>query len=242
VRYEGAVRFHREHYFRDYGPRYHKRERIYRGYHDDVSLRFYYSPWFRHGFFGGYYYPVRTCEIDIFLDYPVVFWLYSPIYDPDIYGRWYHGYVVPFRYTRIYYPTDVIRDMAIEVSAMPEKVQGLFRQDMVNLTEALAQQIANDLHSSITLNENEIVINHYENLRNQAMVLSGFVDHGDIHAAFKALLDLRDPSQTLVFVPTSQEPTAEDLRTLDLINSKIQALGGNPYQADEEPLVSTNNP
>ena len=81
----------------------------------------------------------------------------------------------------------------------------------------------------------EIVVNHYENLQNQSIVIEGFVDQGELHVAFKGVLDLVDPAQTLVFLPKGQEPSAAELNLLDDMNAKIRKLGGNPEVVAAEP-------
>ena len=49
--------------------------------------------------------------------------------------------------------------------------------------------------------------------------------------AFKALLDLQLPNDSMVFVPLSQNPSEAELLKLDAINAKITSLGGDPMTA-----------
>ena len=49
-----------------------------------------------------------------------------------------------------------------------------------------------------------------------------------------------NPAQTLVFVPSGQEPTAADLDQLKAMNDRIQSLGGDPYTASIEPQAVDN--
>ena len=61
------------------------------------------------------------------------------------------------------------------------------------------------------------------------------MDQQDLHVAFKAVLDLINPAQTLVFLPKTQEPTAAELNLLDNMNQKIRLLGGDPNSVAQEP-------
>ena len=220
------------------------------GWHNDGFYHNFYSAYWDHGFYGGYFYPVYPCyDISPYMYYSMVYWLWAPTYDNDYFTTWYgdQDYVSypvnPFPYRDDYFPTETFRDLAIEMSALSSAQQGYFRTSMVNLTEGLAQQLADDMNVSLELNQNEVTINHYENLGNNAVVVEGSVDLDrdsediHVHAAFKALLDLTNPANTMVFVPLNGTPTAADLATLQAINNSIQALGGNPYQADVEPAV-----
>jgi hypothetical protein len=220
--------------------------------HTDGYYHNYYGNYWSHGFYGGYFYPVIPCyDITPYFYYPMVYWMYAPTYDNTYWSGWYGdtdyvSYPVdPFPYREVYYPTDVIRDLAIEVSAFSAERQSYFRKGMNNLTESLAQQLANDLNASIELGQNEVTVNHYQNLGNNAIIVEGSVDIDrdaediHVHSAFKALLDLNDQGNTLAFMPIGQDPTAADLTSLSAINDRIQALGGNPFQADVEPTVAS---
>ena len=57
----------------------------------------------------------------------------------------------------------------------------------------------------------------------------------NVNVAFKAILNLNSPANTVVFAPANQEPTAEELNKLDKVNTQVKALGGDPYQVDLEP-------
>lgn len=230
-------------YYSGYHDRHVARQGDWDRHYHDNHFRYYYSNWYRHGFYGGYWYPVRPCyDIHLYFWYPILYWFYMDSWDPDYYRVWYpdyDGYVVPFKYARVFYPSDTFRDLGIEVSAMSIVQQMNFREDLVQVVDTLAQTISDNLESSIVLSDNDIVINHYENLEDQAIVIEGFVDRDDLHLAFKALLDLNDTTQTLVFAPVNQEPTDSDLITLQTINDRIQALGGDPYTAAEEPETAS---
>jgi hypothetical protein len=78
-------------------------------------------------------------------------------------------------------------------------------------------------------------VNHYENLGNTGVVLEGFINHDDINLPFKAVLDLVTPSNTSVFIPTSDEPIQTDIDQLDRLNNQVKNLGGDPSQVNDEP-------
>lgn len=237
---------HQYHKYRDDYEKHH-RHHLHRhfhritGHYHNRHHRYFYSHYFRHGFFGGFYYPVRPCyDIHVYFGFPIVTWLFTDSVNPSYYRHWYDDYdrypVKPFRSARVFFPTDTLRDLGIEVSAFPSETQRSFRAAIVKLTEMLAQELANDLGTPITLRDSDVVMNRYENLRDQAVMIEGFVDRADIKAPFKALLDLADSEQTLIYIPVNQEPTHADLGTLERINQRILSLGGDPYLAYEEPL------
>ena len=234
---------HRGEFRNEHRRDYALRAREVRSYYRNDHFRYYYSGWYRHGFYGGFFYPVRPIlDIDVYFDYPAVSWLFNPYYDVDYYRAWYPDYdqypVTPFANVGVFYPTDTIRDVCVEVSSMPTPVQAKFRVGMSNLVQGLSKQLADNLQAPVVLAENDLVVNHYENLNGNAIVMEGFIDRGDLHYAFKALVDLQNPDQTIVFIPTTQSPTDADLAALDAMNQKIVTLGGNPFTADEEPAVA----
>ncbi len=212
-------------------------------YYNNNQYKFYYSGWFNHGFCGGFYYPVRPWwGINEYFYYPTIYWLYVDIGNDDIpyyqtvYGNEYNSCPVKaFEYARVYFPTDNLRDLGIEMSALRPALQCNFRSAMLTMTESLQAQISDMLAASFTFGEYSVVVNHYENLQNQGVVLEGFVDQGDLHVAFKGILDLVNPDNTLVFLPKGQDPTAAELNLLDDMNDKIRSLGGNPDQVNLEP-------
>ncbi len=215
----------------------------FRPYYGNNAFRFYYSSWFNFGFCGGFYYPVRPWYgIHQYFYYPTIYWLYNDIGQNDIpyyqeaYGSEYASCPVQANeYARVYFPTDVMRDLGMEISGLSPAVQCNFRTAMSLATKNLQAQISEMIAASFTFGEYEIVVNHYENLQNQSIVVEGFVDQQDLHVAFKAVLDLINPAQTLVFLPKTQEPTAAELNLLDNMNQKIRLLGGDPNSVAQEP-------
>jgi len=211
-------------------------------YHNN-NYRFHYSAWYRHGFCGGFYYPVRPWwGIHQYFYYPTVYWLYNDVgsndvpYYSTVYGSDYNSCpVTANEYTRVYFPTDVMRDLGVEVSGLPAATQCNFRVAMTTMTNDLRASLSDMIGAPFTFGEYEVIVNHYENLQNQAIVVEGFVDQGELHVAFKGLLDIVTPNNTLLVLPKGQEPTAAELNRLDDMNKKIRLLGGNPDQVALEP-------
>lgn len=249
--YNGAIRTGRT-YVANFGRG--NQDVFNRWYHyrnDDDYYRFYYSAWFSLGFYGGYYYPVDLCDwtADNYFWYPSVYWFYSDDYNPDLYSAWYGDYyylypVTPFRFARVYYPSQAFIDMNVEVSSWQNYQQSNFRTEILNLTQDLAQQISDNLQESFVLSPNDIVVtnyNHYSDGQgNEALVFSGAVDRGNLHVGFEALLNPNDPTDYIVFVPVGQEPTDADQYNLNLINQRIQSLGGDPTVVYTEPEPQLN--
>jgi hypothetical protein len=243
-------------YVTDQGQRYRDQYRneivartgVYRGYYSENSYRYYYSDWYRHGFYGGYYYPVRAYEdIESYFTYPVVYWMFAPDYDDTYWRTYYHRdwdskptpascEVKGIQFSRVLYPTDTVKDLGVEISALDACRQSDFRRAMETVLQTIQSDIGMQLGQDFQLGKYSVVINHYKNLRNQAIVIEGFSDQDDNHFAFKALLDLVNPGKSLVFVPNSQDASsATDLAALKALNDRIVALGGDPYTADDEP-------
>src|SRR5690606_6497532 len=93
--------------------------------------------------------------------------------------------------------------------------------------------------------ENDIVVTHYEVYGDSVVVLEGSVDRNESSQyAFEVLIDLNDPREVLAFVPseTIQDPSLDpSFRTLEAINQRIEALGGNPSldsDPDEDSTIS----
>jgi hypothetical protein len=170
-------------------------------------------------------------------------------YPDDDTGGYYNGYYPPwndgnpnpppppknFPFAGVFYPTDSLKDLGIEVSSMSNDLQANFESALTYFIQDLTDGISNQLTQPIVLQQQEVVVDHYENLQDQAIALEGFVDREGMHYAFKTLLDLTDPTQSLTFVPSSQDPDPTDDPTLQLINDRIIQLGGDPYTADQEP-------
>lgn len=244
-----AVAPYRLRYRSEFGQRTATRGRVLTRYYANRNYRYYYSGWFPRGFYGGYWYPVRPCyDVQNYFVYPIVFWMF---YSDDDYNGYYDGYYPPwnegssqptptapqqFPFAGVFYPTDTLRDLGMEVSAMTADLQANFRSGLTYFVQDLQDGISDQLTQPIVLQQQEVVVNHYENLQDQAIVLEGFVDRDGMHYSFKALVDLVDPTQTLTFVPSTQDPDSQDDPTLQLINDRIQQLGGDPYSADQEPV------
>ena len=229
-----------------------QRSPIFRGYYRNAGYRDYYSHWYVDGFYGGFYYPVRDCDnIDTYFTYPMVYWLMDGSDDSGYWTKYYQNWgrtskappqaypVEVFPYAGIFYPTDTLRDLGIDVSTLSAEMQWHFRTAMNIFVQNLVQQLADEAGTAVQLGDNELVIDHYQNLNNHSLVIEGFVDHDGIQYAFKALINLDDPNKTSVFVPTSDEPANDpNAAALTSMNDQIKALGGDPTTADEEPTTS----
>jgi len=219
---------------------------VYRNYYTNDAYRSYYGQWFSHGYYGGYFYPVRYCaNIDLYFEFPIIRWIFTPqdsVADNDFYQTWYgsdlNQYPVePFNFAGIFYPTDTLRDLGYEIGALSAEAQSNFRTDLNFLGDRLTWIISEDQGQDFVPAADSMVINYYQNLQNQAIVVAGFVDQGDVHLPFEAIFDLVDVQQTTVFAPTESAPTPDDLATLQEINQRIEALGGDPLTADIEPTT-----
>ena len=233
----GNARLYEQHYL----SRVRERTSIYQRYYGTTEYRFFYGAYFQYGFFGGYYYPVRPrYDIHVHFTYPLVYWLYVDTLDEEYYRAWYGNDYEQYRFevfpfARVFYPTDTLCDLMTEVSALSALQQHHFRLGLVNVVESLQSQISNYLVARFAFGDSDIVLTHYRNLDNKAIVLSGFVDRGELHVSFKALVDLEDNKQSLVFMPTSQKPVEQELETLTKINDRMRQYGVDPLQGDEEP-------
>lgn len=261
-----AIRYlpnYQNRYRTEFHDRIYQRAPIVINYYNNEHYRYYYSGWYRHGFYGGYWYPVRPCyDVYNYFQYPLVFWIfYTAIDDANYWQYYYPGWsgqpvpapapgpapapptpgpvaspVQPNPFAGVFYPTDTLRDLAMEISVMSDVAQANFRVAVTDFVSDLQDEISEQLAQSIQLNQYDVVVSHYQNLGNRAIVLEGFVDRGDgLQFSFKALLDLENPNETLTFVPKAQDPDGSDTTKLDQINQRIVNLGGDPYTADEEP-------
>ena len=227
----------------EYRAHIFERANFCRGYYGNNVYRYQYSAYFNYGFCGGYYYPVRPwIEIDTYFYYPVIYWLYTDnvYYDPDYYSEWYgNDYltypVTPFSFAGVFLPTENLRDLAMDVNGMSAQNQANFRSALETALTYLVDEVSDVIQATFTLGDNDVVVTHYENLSDRAIVMEGFVDRGDIHVTFKAVLDLVGNSQTAVFVPRSADLSADDLARLEVVNNIIRSFGGNPAVVQGEP-------
>lgn len=206
--------------------------------------------YYRHGFYGGFYYPFYECRVHDYFHYPLVNWMWVSTWDDGLWVSWYGvGYRVrPFRYAGWYYPTVVMKDVAVTYSSYSVTKQSLFRDAMEYMTLRLEQKVSEVEQRAVSLGENDIVISHSEILAGgDALVLEGTVNVGDYSLAFKAVLDLVNPASTIVFLPGSQAAMARanapasvdftpaEVTEVELLNAKIAAAGGDPLAA---PVIS----
>ncbi len=221
-----------------------ERSRVYNNYYNEPTktYRQYYSSYYDHGFRGGYAYPVRV-DIRIHEHFwnPLVLWMFDDSDNHAFYCQYYgdsycYSYPIrPFRYARVFYPTDTMRDLAIEVSGMSYYRHTYYRTALEVLTDKLNAQISNYVSGRFYFGPNDIVINHYRNLGGGQVMVEGFVDRGSLHVAFKGRLDLESPYNSDVFVPTVTDysPVATGIAILNAIVALEQA-------ADVREHVSSN--
>lgn len=211
-------------------------------------FRFYYSGWFRFGWYGGFWYPVRPCwTIETYFEYPLVNWFYATTWTPDYWNAYYsetepQGCSDRFPYAGIYFPTDSLRDMLVEVSGMEMDRRCNFRTGVILMTNSIRDQLSAQTGVAFTFNTNDVVINHYDNLQNQALSVAGIVDNGTIQIPFQGVIDLLDASRTVVIVAGGQNPTGDEVNQVQSMNQKVTALGGDPLTAAQEPLTAPADP
>ncbi len=205
-------------------------------FHHNPHFHNWYNNWHQWGFFGGFWYPFYPCyNIDDYFYYPAVSWFYvSEPVTVDYYRDYYPSAPAPsgdclttFPYTNIYFPTDTLRDLLIEMSGLPTVLCN-FREAVISFTSQLQQDVTTNMNVNYSFSQNGIVITYYQNLQNQAIVLGGYVSDDKIHMAFEGFLDLNNPNQSIAFVPKGQNPTADEIQALTQLNNRITALGGNP--------------
>jgi hypothetical protein len=235
-------------YHKDYHDRWESRFHDFDDYYHHNHYRYYYSGWFDHGFYGGYWYPVFLCDnIEDYFVYPVIYWLYADYVDVEYYQAYYgddwNTYPIadPFPYSGVFFPTDTLRDLMMEVSGLAPALQANFRTSLTNFTASLDSQVSATLVAPYEYSDNDIVVDYYVDLFDQGgnltgIEIEGMLDHDPLHVPFKAVLDLEDPSQTLVFIPSSQDPDGS-AATLDQINQRLEAAGIDPTEAPIEPTT-----
>ncbi len=211
------------------------------GFYRNDSYRYGYSRWFNHGFCGGFYYPVYPWyDIGSYFVYPMVNWMYVGSVDVDYYREWYGADydvcpVTSFPYARAYFPTQQMRDLGTDMSALDARTQCAFRTAMVIMSKSIIDQVSASISATYAVGDSDIVVTHYENLNNASVVLEGFVTQDNINLPFKAVLDLRTPANTVVFMPKDADPSGDQINELDRLNQKIKDNGGDPTVTDDEP-------
>ena len=167
---------------------------------------------------------------------------------PEYFKSYYSEKMLPpdclkaFTYKNIYFPSDTLRDLLVEASAFPQNVRCNFRTAIINMTSQLKKTIDERFFILFSFKRNDIVINHYQNLQNKAIVVAGFINQGKIKVAFEALMDLRNPNRSISFIPESSQPTDKQLQQLYQLTNRIRVLGGNPFTASQEPSLNNYNP
>jgi len=196
--------------------------------------RGWYKSYRRYGFHGGFYYRYHpVTDVTIYLGNPLWGWFYLDTVSVDVqvawYGTSYATYPVrDFKYRRIYNPTVEFRDLIIGVSDLDSYTQYNFREGMSNLTDQLGQKLANIFGRQVSLDENDVVINNYQVIEDKAVVVQGYVEKGGVQFGFKGFINLRNPADVMLFVPSGANsyPTYEEIRVLENMNTRILDLGG----------------
>jgi hypothetical protein len=203
-----------------------------------------YGFYLKFGFGGGFRHPLHPIRDATELFYnPLWASFYVGSVDARCVQQFYGRPVVfvpTFRYQRVYLPTVEFSDVVVSVSTFPMGSQTLFQEGMNLNTELLAQKLSARVGRVVSLSANTVVITDRQVIRDDAIVLEGYVDYFDAfngvttRFGFKSFIDLR-PSYQLsalgrasVFVPASiyGEPSYQELIALDLMNNEIVKLGG----------------
>jgi len=254
VRVNNAVRLSRQRFTSFYRPvfEHHAVEfnRYFVGYNAIVvGHPPFLAAWHRHYFFGGFYWGFHPIpDIGIYFYNPMVYWLYVGAADPYYYHNWYGSEYTaypelskPFSYPGLYYPTENLRQLLFGVSGMPVQKQAQFRTAISVFTKKVAQRMANGLNQRVNLSSGDVAVNHYEILGyDDAVVLEGVINFQGKVYNFKGLVNIENPGSSDVFIPATwdQNPTPEQLATLDGLNQRIDSIKGvqtNPSDFPPEP-------
>ncbi|OQW49935.1 MAG: hypothetical protein A4S09_11880 [Proteobacteria bacterium SG_bin7] len=210
------------------------RHNWYYGHYNNWRVR--YSPWWRHGFYGGYYWPYRPIlDINIYFYNPMIYWFYVPVWDDYYYRVWYERYYdqypelrTPFPYAGIFFPTEEFKDLNISVSGMDIRSQINYRHAIVSLHDQMRSQFSIILGTQIAFGQNDIVVTHYQFMPNDnGIVVEGFANYQQQSLPFKGYLDLNSGS-TWVFTTASDgsSPSPQEMDSLNQLNTRIEAAGG----------------
>jgi hypothetical protein len=196
---------------------------------------YYYRPWYAHGFYGGWYWPLRPVYvIDNYFYNPIIFWLYADQWDDYYYQRWYGSDYYSYPYLRqpwqrpgAFYPTESLRDLALGISMLPALEQANFKYGLGDVVGRLERELSLRSGRTVYLQRNDIIVTHYQMLES-AVVLDGMVSNDYQQFPFKALIDLDDVQRNYVFIPgpSETEPVGERLYQLRQMNERIEQLGG----------------
>jgi hypothetical protein len=202
--------------------------------HDRDLYRDRYRPWWNEGFYGGCYWEFHpVLDIDTYFYDPVVYWFYESDADDYYYRTWYgsdydrypelHS---GFKYVGVFYPTEEFRDLNLGISALGVEVQARYRRASIVLGDRIDSEFRR--RGGHALGENDVVIDHYQILPDdQGVVVEGFVDQDNQEFAFKSVLDLSNPDNTMVFsVSADETPSDDELDQLRQVNTRIEDLGG----------------
>lgn len=231
-----------------YGPRWRETGERLVGRYANPAYRYFTARWLAKGFFGGYFYPVRP-EDDVtgYFDYPIANWLFSGAADRELYRAGVDATVTAypvetFPYAGAYFPTETLRDLAVDASGLPPWRRATFREGLVAVTDQLAALVSARAKERYQFGDGELVVTHYENVRNEAYVIEGFIDGDALQVPFKALVDLDGASLCAAYAVFEPDPAAQGTDVLDWMNERILQLGGDPYTAYAEPPITAPKP
>lgn len=237
-----VVQVHTTQYTRVYRPLFVSRYNACHGYYTRWGT--YYRPWYRYGFYGGWYWGLRPVyDIHVWFYNPIIFWLYADRWDDYYYQRWYGSDYYSYPHLRLqyprpgaFYPTEALRDLSLGVSVLPARQQANFRYGLVDLTTKLEAALTERVGYQIQLGRNDIVVTHYQML-DGAVSLDGYVAADAQQFPFKALIDFDDPNNNFAFIPpaTGGEPNEAQVYELRRMNERIEQLGGT-NEFPEQPV------
>ena len=166
---------------------------------------------------------------------------YNTWYGPN-YGA-FAAYPGQFYRVGVFYPTVAFRDLAVGVSDWPVDRQVIFRRKMHDFTAQLEVRVSQRIGNTVVFDRNDIVVSHHQVIDNAAVVIHGFVNHGNAQMPFKALLDFTPTNQDSIFIPASNtdQPSDAEVQELQQMNDRIVSLGGvieDPSQ-DQAPTTPT---
>ena len=165
---------------------------------------------------------------------PGIYWFYNDGWDDYYYETWYGGgyaawpveWRIPFKHRGAFFPTEEFRDLNLDMNGTPVQIQIEYRRSISALADHLATETLGHGGNGV-LQMASVVIDHYQLiLDSQGVEVEGFVSQDGYQFPFKALLDLSNPDEPEVFIPSSAQPTPEEQGQLNELNSHITDLGG----------------
>jgi hypothetical protein len=175
---------------------------------------------------------------------PCFFWFYADnaAWDDGYFRTWYGpeydrlpGFQNRFRRPWAFYPTQTFIDLTMGVSEWENQKQLAFRESMSDLTTILENNLTQELGAPVVLDQASIEVDHYQLLDN-SVVLDGEVQVNGTAYAYKALVDLNNPTESNVVIPTvtNEQPTQAQIQQITTLNQQIVQQGGTLEDATEQ--------